>query len=90
MSWILRVDRRHGDEPSGISKYEVDAFRTNPSWASAGPDELELNRKLILSDFEKILPMIMTSSIRFRSVIKFHIQKEEPIDLLAAIGKKYI
>ena len=70
MSWILRVDRRHEDKPSGISKYEVDGFRTNPSWASVGPIELELNRKLILSDFEKILPMIMTS-IRFRSVIKF-------------------
>jgi hypothetical protein len=88
MSWILRVDRRHSDEPSDISKYEVDGFRTNPSWASAGPAELELNRKVILSDFEKILPMIMTSSIRFRSVIKFPTQNEEPIDLLAAIGKK--
>jgi CHAT domain-containing protein len=32
--------------------------------------------------------MIMTSSIRFRSVIKFPTQNEEPIDLLAAIGKK--
>src|SRR5690242_18885327 len=88
MSWILRVDRIHRDEPSDISKYEVDGFRANPPWASVGPDELELNRKVILSDFEKILPIIMSSSIRFRSVIKFPIQDQEPIDLLAAIGKK--
>ena len=78
----------HRDEPSDISKYEVDGFRANPSWASVGPDELELNRKVILSDFEKILPIIMSSSIRFRFVIKFPIQDQEPIDLLAAIGKK--
>jgi hypothetical protein len=30
----------------------------------------------------------MTSSIRFRSFTKFPTQVEEPIDLLAAIGKK--
>jgi hypothetical protein len=87
MSWILRVDRSQGDEPSGISKYEVDGFCANPSWASVGPSELKLNRNVILSDFERVLPIIMTS-IRFRSFTKFPTQYEEPIDLLAAIGKK--
>ena len=88
MSWILRVDRSQGDDSSGISKYEVDGFRANPSWASVGPSELKLNRNVILLDFERVLPIIMTSSIRFRSFTKFPTQYEEPIDLLAAIGKK--
>lgn len=88
MSWILRVDRRSDDKASGPSKYEVDGFRTNPSWKSVGPAELELDRKVILSDFENILSLIMSSSTIFRSAPKFPIQEEEPIDLLVGIGKK--
>jgi hypothetical protein len=88
MSWILRVDRREDIDPSGISKYEVDGFRVNPSWKSVGPAELKLNRNAVLSDFERVLPIIMTSSIRFRSFTQYATQVEEPIDLLAAIGKK--
>jgi hypothetical protein len=63
MSWILRFDRKYSEESSGISKYEVDGFRVHPSWDSVGPVEIELNRKAILSDFGRILPTIMTSSI---------------------------
>jgi hypothetical protein len=88
MSWIIRFDRKHGDESSGISKYEADGFRVQPTWASLEPTDLEINRKAILSEFEKILPVMISSSIHFRSGTVFPLQNEEPVDMLAGIGKK--
>src|SRR5689334_7306325 len=88
MSWIIRFDRKHSDDSSDISKYEVDGFRVRPVWASLEPSDLEINRRSILSDFEKILPAMINSSIHFRSNTVFPLQNEQPIDMLAEIGKK--
>jgi CHAT domain len=86
MSCIVSVERK-SDESSSISKYEVTAYRADAAWG-LGPLEFELDRKSILTDFEKLLPVIMTSSIRFRSVIKFEEIQKDPLDTLIALGKR--
>jgi hypothetical protein len=86
MSWTLRI-QRFMEHPS-YTKYKVLAYRE--SVADKLPSEFQLDRKSIVSDFQRLLSDISGESYSFRprSLQKFSDLAEDPLQSIRSIGTK--
>lgn len=82
--WNLSVVRKT-DELTLMARYETSAFKMGSSTA-VGPLEFEMERKAILDDYERLLPAVMTSSIRFRSLLEDMVS--DTAEALENLGKR--
>jgi hypothetical protein len=84
MSWTLRIQR--SSEHASYTKYKVAAYREG--LAAELTSEFELERKTIISHFERLLPAISGESRKFRSLQKFADLTEDPLQSIFSIGNR--